>query len=58
MLLFLGVDPKNSHSLFLGSYNDMRTTTFWRALEGGEKFKTRETKLVKANRIKKLYILI
>jgi monomeric sarcosine oxidase len=45
---YFGVDPKNSHSLFLASYNDMRTTTFWQALEEGEKFQTRETKLVAA----------
>ncbi|NQY78732.1 MAG: FAD-dependent oxidoreductase [Candidatus Caenarcaniphilales bacterium] len=45
---YFGVDPKNSHSLFLASYNDMRTVSFWQALEQGEKFKTKETKLVKA----------
>lgn len=45
---YFGVDPVNSHSLFLASYNDMRTVTFWQALEAGEKFQTRETKLVRA----------
>jgi len=45
---YFGVDPKNSHSLFLASYNDMRTVSFWQALEEGEKFQTRETKLVVA----------
>jgi len=29
---YFGTDPDNSHSLFLGSYNDMRTVTFWQAL--------------------------
>ncbi|MCC8373518.1 MULTISPECIES: flavin monoamine oxidase family protein [Photorhabdus] len=29
---YFGTDPKNSHSLFLGSYNDMRTVTFWTPL--------------------------
>lgn len=29
---YFGTDPKNSHSLFLGSYNDMRTVSFWTPL--------------------------
>ena len=29
---YFGTDPDDSHSLFLGSYNDMRTTSFWRVL--------------------------
>ncbi len=29
---YFGVDPRNSHSLLLGSYNDMGTVTFWKAL--------------------------
>jgi hypothetical protein len=47
---YFGVDPKNSHSLFLASYNDMRSVTFWQALEkhNDEKFTTRATRLVKA----------
>ncbi|WP_281987677.1 FAD-dependent oxidoreductase [Aquimarina aggregata] len=45
---YFGVDPKNSHSLFLASYNDMRTVSFWQALEKGEKFQTTETRLVRA----------
>jgi monomeric sarcosine oxidase len=45
---YFGVDPENSHSLFLSSYNDMRTTTFWHTLENGKPYKTRTTKLVKA----------
>ncbi|MDN3670497.1 FAD-dependent oxidoreductase [Echinicola jeungdonensis] len=44
---YFGVDPKNSHSLFLSSYNDMRTVQFWKALDNGEKFQTKTTKLVK-----------
>ncbi len=47
---YFGVDPKNSHSLFLASYNDMRSVSFWQALETRNKkdlFETRETKLVK-----------
>ncbi|HKK76664.1 MAG TPA: FAD-dependent oxidoreductase [Saprospiraceae bacterium] len=45
---YFGVDPENSHSLFLGSYNDMRTVAFWQALENGEPYRTRSTKLVRA----------
>ncbi|WP_460541233.1 FAD-dependent oxidoreductase [Echinicola sediminis] len=48
---YFGVDPKNSHSLFLASYNDMRTVQFWQALEGGEPYKTKTTKLVKATNV-------
>ena len=47
---YFGVDPKNSHSLFLASYTDMRTVSFWQALEPRnekEHFQTRETRLVK-----------
>jgi monoamine oxidase len=29
---YFGVDPKNHHSLFLASYNDMRTVPFWNVL--------------------------
>ena len=45
---YFGTDPENSHSLFLASYNDMRTVTFWQPLEQGEDYQTRETRLVKA----------
>lgn len=44
---YFGVDPNNSHSLFLASYNDMRTVSFWQALSYGERFQTTETRLVK-----------
>ncbi|MEM7369065.1 MAG: FAD-dependent oxidoreductase [Bacteroidota bacterium] len=48
---YFGVDPKNSHSLFLASYNDMRTVSFWQALEGGKPFKTRKTKLIRGGNV-------
>ncbi len=31
---YFGTDPNDSHSLFLASYNDMRTVPFWAVLEG------------------------
>ena len=31
---YFGTDPSDSHSLFLASYNDMRTVPFWAVLEG------------------------
>lgn len=45
---YFGTDPKNAHSLFLASYNDMRTVTFWKALEDQhpDRFELKETKLV------------
>jgi glycine/D-amino acid oxidase-like deaminating enzyme/monoamine oxidase len=48
---YFGTDPENSHSLFLASYNDMRTVPFWHALEEGKKFETRETKFVNGKNI-------
>ncbi|PHS03847.1 MAG: hypothetical protein COA88_14815 [Kordia sp.] len=39
---YFGTDA-NNHSLFLASYNDMRTVTFWKAMEKDEPFKTRST---------------
>jgi monoamine oxidase len=30
---YFGTDPSDSHSLFLGSYNDMDTVSFWSALQ-------------------------
>lgn len=41
---YFGTDPDDSHSLFLGSYNDMQTVTFWQAIansrrEGGKQRK-------------------
>ena len=29
---YFGIDPDNGHSLFLASYNDMRTVPFWNVL--------------------------
>ncbi len=34
---YLGVDPRNGHSLFLSSYSDMQAVMFWAALELGER---------------------
>lgn len=34
---YFGTDPNDSHSLFLGSYNDMRTVTFWQALANSKR---------------------
>ena len=33
---YFGVDPANGHSLFLASYNDMRTVPFWNVLADGD----------------------
>ncbi|WP_035051684.1 flavin monoamine oxidase family protein [Andreprevotia chitinilytica] len=47
---YFGVDPKNSHSLFLSSYNDMRTVPFWQVLMRNRAtlatYETRPTRLV------------
>jgi hypothetical protein len=47
---YFGTDPNDLHSLFLSSYNDMRTVTFWKALddEHPERFEPKATKLVSA----------
>lgn len=34
---YFGTDPNDSHSLFLGSYNDMRTVTFWQAIANSKR---------------------
>jgi len=34
---YFGQDPDDSHSLFLGSYNDMQTVTFWQALANSKR---------------------
>ncbi|QTL39366.1 FAD-dependent oxidoreductase [Xenorhabdus budapestensis] len=53
---YFGTDQKNSHSLFLSSYNDMRTVTFWKALMRikDKKFiyEPRETTIVSEEKIK------
>jgi len=38
---YFGTDPKDSHSLFLASYNDMDTVPFWSVLQGQELLKWR-----------------
>ena len=43
---YFGTDPTNLHSLFLSSYNDMDTVSFWKALEQDELFVPRATRLV------------
>ena len=45
---YFGTDPSNSHSILLASYNDMRTITFWKALEDmhPERFEIQPTRLV------------
>lgn len=44
---YFGTDPDDSHSLFLSSYNDMRTVSFWKPMEPGQPgqapFQTRPT---------------
>lgn len=42
---YFGTDPDNSHSLFLGSYNDMRTITFWQALANSHRVSGPQRKL-------------
>ncbi len=43
---YFGIDPNDSHSLFLGSYNDMRTTMFWNVLGSEDLYEPKTTKLV------------
>lgn len=43
---YFGEDPDDSHSLFLASYNDMDTVSFWAPLQAGELFEPRPTGLV------------
>jgi monoamine oxidase len=43
---YFGTNAKDSHSLFLSSYNDIDTVSFWSALEIGEPFEPRPTELV------------
>lgn len=45
---YFGTDPINSHSLMLASYNDMRTVTFWKALEDNhpDRYELKGTRLV------------
>lgn len=45
---YFGTDPDNEHSLFLASYNDMQTVTFWKALEDNhpDRHEIKATRLV------------
>ena len=45
---YFGEDPNDSHSLFLASYNDMDTVSFWSPLQAGELFEPHPTALVSA----------
>jgi glycine/D-amino acid oxidase-like deaminating enzyme len=44
---YFGTDA-NNHSLFLASYNDMRTVSFWKAMENDELFETKTTDYLSA----------
>jgi len=48
---YFGTDPNDSHSLFLGSYNDMRTTTFWNVLADEDLYEPQATKLVSSTQL-------
>lgn len=50
---YFGTDPENKHSLFLSSYNDMRTVQFWKALQSDKLFQPRATKLVTLKSLQK-----
>lgn len=52
---YFGTDA-NNHSLFLASYNDMRTVSFWKAMENDALFETKPTNylLATATRRKRL----
>ena len=45
---YFGTDPHDSHSMFLASYNDMNTVTFWKALDDNhpERFEPKATRLM------------
>lgn len=46
---YFGTDPANEHSLLLGSYNDMRTWSFWAVLAANpERFTPRITRFAPA----------
>lgn len=49
---YFGEDPNDSHSLFLSSYNDMDTVSFWSSLQHGELFTPRATSLASAEELK------
>lgn len=45
---YFGTDPHDQHSLFLATYNDMRTVTFWKALDDAHpvRYQPKDTKLL------------
>lgn len=45
---YFGTDAADSHSLFLGGYTDMTPVRFWEALDRGDLFVPRPTRLVSA----------
>ncbi|MGP0103587.1 MAG: flavin monoamine oxidase family protein [Solirubrobacteraceae bacterium] len=48
---YFGTDSKNKHSLFLSSYNDIDTVSFWRTLESEELFEPRATAIVSQSEV-------
>ncbi|MBR9920898.1 MAG: FAD-dependent oxidoreductase [Bacteroidetes bacterium] len=51
---YFGTDPNDSHSMLLGSYNDMRTVTFWQALANSGKHTGKTRKLFQPQTTRKV----
>ena len=52
---YFGTDPTNDHSMLLGSYGDMETETFWKALSDDKVlFEVRATKSASLKEVQKL----
>nr|VFK35057.1 MAG: monoamine oxidase [Candidatus Kentron sp. LPFa] len=51
---YFGTNPDDSHSLFLGSYNDMRSAIFWSVLDHEPLYEPKETRLVSSANLKGL----
>ncbi len=52
---YFGTDPANDHSLLLGSYGDMETETFWKALSDDKVlFEVRATKSASIEELREL----
>ena len=51
---YFGTDPDNSHSLFLSSYNDMDTITFWQTLASSRRDYGQKRKLFQPHATKLL----
>lgn len=52
---YFGTDPKNDHSMLLGSYGDMETETFWKALSDDRiLFEVKPTESVGLEEVKEL----